>query len=603
MVGKLLRKFGRVVVVFLLFIIFIPTIGSANEISNVSVDVQLQSSGTAHIVEKWQADLDEGSELYKPLTLESNQTIENYEVKINGQEMTEVANWDIDGDFDEKAYQYGQHENELNWGISEYGENTYEISYDITNFIAQTSTYQMIYWEFITDEMEPSPENVTLTIHSDKGELTPQDYRLWGFGYQGTAEFTSDGQILAQSSEPFGSSSHLTLLIRLPDGQFPTQFQLDKSFDDYVKEAFEGSHYSFDDYDPDATQEELTNVSEDPMSTGEKLLIGGIGTIGGIGLISAGVVGYNYRKAYKQRKKVYPTLEERSKQLSGEYYRELPYPSFELGCILLLTLDDHNTSHGYSEDGSSEITENILTATILWFVFNEYLVMVPGEKHQELQLTGKTDVPETFCRFYKILEAVSDNDGIIKQKRLKKYIERHYQKLESYLDDLEAESQMWMFNHQYLFKQLQAKKKSEESDLDRANSSSVFPLTEEGLVLRDNLVRFYNYLLDYSLLNERSASEVYIWDELMIFAASLGILDEVEKEFTKLYPQYRQESIFINNRGMTFTDYYIISHLMDQSRATGYLKAHPNLSSGSGGSASFGGGGGSFGGGTGGGVR
>ncbi|MHA6380876.1 hypothetical protein ACX3VT_04895 [Aerococcus sanguinicola] len=107
------------------------------------------------------------------------------------------------------------------------------------------------------------------------------------------------------------------------------------------------------------------------------------------------------------------------------------------------------------------------------------------------------------------------------------------------------------------------------------------------------------HLADYSLLNERGAKEVGLWDQMMLYAGAYGILEEVEKEFEKVYPNYYQYSSF---NQVPLMNYYWISRSINQS----YVKATSMSevsSSGGGGFTSIGGGGGSFGGGSGGGVR
>lgn len=50
------------------------------------------------------------------------------------------------------------------------------------------------------------------------------------------------------------------------------------------------------------------------------------------------------------------------------------------------------------------------------------------------------------------------------------------------------------------------------------------------------LLGLKNFLLDYSLINERSHIEVKVWESYLIYAQLLGITDKVNTEFKKLYP-------------------------------------------------------------------
>src|SRR5699024_8883585 len=121
-----------------------------------------------------------------------------------------------------------------------------------------------------------------------------------------------------------------------------------------------------------------------------------------------------------------------------------------------------------------------------------------------------------------------------------------------------------------------------------------YELTTKGLELEEHVHKFANYLRDYSLLNEHEAVNVKIWDEIMIWAAMLGLTKVVQTQFKKIYPDYVNESVY---SGSTIYYAYAFSSSTSSSRTLGN-----SASSGGGGSSSSGGGGGSFGGGSGGGT-
>ena len=50
------------------------------------------------------------------------------------------------------------------------------------------------------------------------------------------------------------------------------------------------------------------------------------------------------------------------------------------------------------------------------------------------------------------------------------------------------------------------------------------------------------FLLDFSTMPEREYFEVHIWEEYLMFAELLGIADKVEEQFSKLYPNFNQET-------------------------------------------------------------
>ncbi|MDK6421238.1 DUF2207 domain-containing protein, partial [Aerococcus urinae] len=100
------------------------------------------------------------------------------------------------------------------------------------------------------------------------------------------------------------------------------------------------------------------------------------------------------------------------------------------------------------------------------------------------------------------------------------------------------------------------------------------------------------------------AQEVALWDRLLIYAAVLGIAEEVAKEFASLYPDFEKQSVYSGANDINFWQYYYIANAMNRSYSQSLAPEMTSaMSSGGGGFSSFGGGGGAFGGGGGGGAR
>ena len=53
-------------IIFTLVLMLIPSIILANEISNIDIDIYVDNEGVAHVTEKWDTSLYEGTEGYKP---------------------------------------------------------------------------------------------------------------------------------------------------------------------------------------------------------------------------------------------------------------------------------------------------------------------------------------------------------------------------------------------------------------------------------------------------------------------------------------------------------------------------------------------------------
>ena len=187
-------------------ILLVPSIAMANSIKNIDIDIYVDSIGTAHVTEIWDTYLNEGTEGYKPYYNLGNSKISNFKVKLDNKDYTFNDNYDINASFDSKKYTNGFHyiSNgiELCFGISKYGNNTYHISYDISNFVVKTSDdYQMIYWTLFPYDYNPSPSNINIKIHSDFKYEDTLD--VWGYGKYGAPCYVYDGVIEMTSDERY----------------------------------------------------------------------------------------------------------------------------------------------------------------------------------------------------------------------------------------------------------------------------------------------------------------------------------------------------------------------------------------------------------------
>ena len=131
---------------------------------------------------------------------------------------------------------------------------------------------------------------------------------------------------------------------------------------------------------------------------------------------------------------------------------------------------------------------------------------------------------------------------------------------------------------------------------------------------RENLIKFKNFLEEFTMVSDRDAIEVKLWKSYMVYAQLFGIADRVAKNFQKLYPADFEKYV----QGMGLTNYTMFTNVLsntNRSASAMLNKAYEakSASSSSGGSgwssrggggfSSFGGGGGFSGGGHGGGSR
>jgi len=499
--------------------------------------------------------LSEGTENFIVIDNLGESTITDFSVYEDGKMYDYVDDWDINWSREQKTFKNGvikeKEHYELAWGIGEYGKHEYELTYTVTEFIKQLEDSQMMFWQFVNSDTNIPPQRVAVTIETDKS-LAEGSERIWAFGFDGDIHF-EDGKIVAKSNTPLSESDYVTILTEFPNSNFGTNDVIDQTFEEVKEQAFEGSDYTSSSY---SLIREIFMI----------ILIPSL-FMGGLILLFL----FLTRRLDKKKRKKY----------EGKYEREVPYdgnPFMAYGTLDMYQFTDLN---------------NLLSAFILQWIKEERLRVVPvlkkgifrNKEVTELQLAengadGLEGSEEELFNFF----VSASTDGVLQPKDFKKWSKRNYELVSEWESELIDKAQATFEEEGFL--------KLEEAEA-YGESYKKNIITDKTEVFKDNVHMFKNYLNDFSLLNEREPVNVKLWDELMIWAALLGLTEVVYKEFKELYPKYEQESMYTYASLSTATAYAgRMNHAVTSAR-----------SSGAGGAASFGGGGGSYGGGSGGGTR
>ena len=552
---RIQKLFNTSVIVLLVTGIF--SLGEVNasthELEELDIHVFIEEDGSAIITEKRVAMLSEGTESYIIIGNLGESTITDFKVYEDGKVYDYVEDWDVDWTREKKTFKNGVIEDnehyELVWGIGEYGKHEYELTYTVTDFIKQLEDSQMLFWQFVNSETNIPPQNVTVTIETDQ-RLAEESERIWAFGFEGDIHF-KDGKIVAKSNRPLSESDYVTILTEFPNSNFETNDVIDQPFEEIKEQAFEGSDYTND----SLIRFILISILIASLFMGVFLMIH---------VISKRRMNNKIKKKYE-----------------GRHFREVPYDGdvfMAYGALAMFQLSNLN---------------QVLTAYILKWIKEERIIVVPAIKKgvfrdrevTELHLAenGSGGLRDSEAELFNFFVSAS-TDGVLKQKDFTNWSKKHDKLFSKWESDLMDKSLTKFEDEGYL--------KREETELygEPYKKNIVTAKTKE---FKDNVYMFKNCLNDYSLLNEHEPMNVKLWDELIIWAALLGLTETVYKEFKKLYPKYEQESTYSYRTINTATAYSKrIIHAVGSAR-----------SAGSGGSSSPGGGGGSFGGGSGGGTR
>lgn len=554
-------------IIFTLVLFLVPSIILANEIYNIDMNIYVDNNGTAHVTEEWTTNLIQGTEGYKPYYNLGESKISNFKVSINGKEYTYNSDYDINASFNEKKYKNGFHyiDNgvELCFGITKYDKNTYTLSYDISNFVVNTSdNYQMIYWTLFPYDYNPSPERVYIKIYSDFKYADTLD--VWGYGKYGAPTYVYDGYIEMDSESTVYSSEYMTILVKFPKNTFTLNTTVDKTFDEYLNMANEGST---------AYKVQKKSFFRELLNYIPVLISASIPfAIVFIAIRSSIVNGYGYKNNKVINKK--ETL----------LFRDIPCNK-DIYYANTLTKLNNEIFTGYKET-------NIFGAIILKWVKENKVKFINQTKGVFNKETSSIDLTLN-PTFDNVLEKElfdimyeASGDGILETKELEKWNNKHYTKffnLFERINKVEIEK-LKQGNHIYTrANKEECKKKNIMDDTIYEESVKLYGLKK--------------FLDEFSKIDTREVLEVHIWDEYLMFAYIFGIADKVAKQLKNLYPEVlTNQDNYVDFDTLMYINYIstrsVNAATTARSRAESYSSGGGGFSSGGGGGGSFGGGGG-----------
>lgn len=542
----------------------------SNVYESIDIHVQLHEDGSADVTERWVADLYEGSENYIVKENLGKSEIKDFTVTEDGQIYEFIEKWDIEASRGDKAFKNGIVKTkkgvELSWGIGEYGKHEYMIEYTVTNIIKELKDAQMLFWTFSNEGINVPRREIHLEIEAPK-PLHKDDEQIWAFGYSGDIEFI-DGNIVAQTDEPLYEDNYMTILVKFDPDAFMTGDKVNEKFSKIQDQAFKGSEYQ-------GFWERVWGYIKMAL-----YFIAGLIFL---------IVLYMFDRRNKQDQLNVGSPRKFRRRYKEQYYRDYPYDDYYLDAyyfIYKMGLGNFNT---------------ILTSFLLKWIQEDQISIVEsteGMFNRKVQIIkfidDKVDKETAEGRLFYSIQKLAGEKKEVTDRQLAKWSERNYRGLRNWEKRVMKESVYKLLDENHL----QDNKKS-----FLLFTWGGYELTESGKQIEENIYKYVNYLHDFSLLSEREAVNVKLWDEMMIWAAYLNLADVVMKQFKKIYPKYVEETKLKED---TVRRSRRVANEMERSRRRKERAARREerrRSRGEGGRASSGGGSGSYGGGSGGGTR
>lgn len=577
-----LKKLVLVLSIFFAVLLPIPVFASSNDLIEIKMEVYINQDGVARISETWKMDVVEGTENYKVFKNLYGSTIDDFSVvDEKGTTYQYLDEWDVDASRQEKKDKCGIVETdsgyELCYGVGDYGQHSYTMTYTITPFVNQYTDSQGFNWQLISEDMDPSPEEMEIIIKSDY-QFYDKDTNIWGFGYEGQVIFDDNGAIIMKNRDlnnnRLGDINYVNILVQVPDGTYNNAVNKNESFSSVLDDARNGSSYQDD-------------------SSLDFLWIFLVVTIGIIGLIS---MIFLLAKGSKKKGLHFSDGNDELPNIKDvNPFRDIPcnkdiyYFYYVANKAGLISQDDRS---------------GILCAMLLKWIRDDRVNFAMEEgtgwfKKDKYEIDFRGEIPTANIledKMLKYFRQASGSNAILENKEFERWCRNNYEEIEDWFKDLMKYEENKLKSQGILKVQSTYKK---FLGIDIENKVETYePSFRDDILYTMGLKRF---LLDFSSIEEKQVIEVKLWEEYLMFASILGIADEVEKQIGNLCPEFNQYSNIDYTYTMLATRTFMYGGV--RSAASAYSAAHSSSFSGGGGSSSFGGGGGGFSGGGGGGSR
>ena len=547
----------RILLTAAAFLLGVAAFGK-NTVHKVDISLQLQRNGSAVVTEVWDMYVDQATEWYLVRENLGDISIEGLSVKDEtGHKYLTEPEWNSDRSRSEKARRCGIiHKRkgvEICWGIGDYGDRVYTVTYTMTNVVKSLTDADMLHLQLLSPGLSSKPELVEVHIYGPG--LTKDNVRFWGFGFEGWSGFVEDDEAGLPGAIAMGTSGRLSsviVLVRFEKGLFNSPSVQNRGFEDVLAEALDGAHF-----------EDEGDSDDDGAFLG--MLFSMLMVLAGLFTSIAGVL------TSKRR-----VLGCRPSQV--DWCRDVPYGGDLLAANYTLG------RLGEIKKGSS-----FASAMILRMIYRGALeTRNTGNNQVDIFFNDEKAVGlDTESReLYDMLKAASGSDLILQDKEFSRWSKRNCKRVNKWVTD--------------------ASERGSRALRGLGHIGSYF-YTDAGKAEARKLLGFKKFLSDFTLVKERGSREVGLWQDYLVYASLFGIADQVAKELHDIDPKLFEETVSMDYNHTSWLLWHnnqmATAITNAQVRAANAMGRTSGSFGGFGGGTSFGGGGGFSGGGFGGGAR
>lgn len=607
-----------------------------NEIPSLHIEAEIQDNGSVIIRDQRQVLAKTGTEHFISLgSLGESSLLDVTVYDGSKQALDYIYPWNIEASLKEKAGKYGIYQDdgftEISFGLGKHGRSDFLIEYELSNFIFDLEDgHQAFYWQFINPGMDPIQDLEIRVTNASGHHYTFPETRFWAFGHGGGFTEITDQSLIMTAGDSFETDDYVVLLGIFEGRPFNTTSYRYQTSEELIEKAMVGADIdgvtyedfkagqvsqeaapdggvtsgnfissnssSYQEYTDPSQPTRKDRIRESILSVIISILFFFLQprmlvlTVIVIILTYIGLVIY---AIYRDRKDRAPRF--KATVAKDEYYRDIPYHGDFSETEQLTEADISNIISAYILKWFTEGRLQETSTQIGWLFKVDTLGLILNPDAEEPSHPAE-------ARLWKIFLAATGDDQVLDHTELSSYAKKNLNTYLNFVNEIRKQSKAKMMEEGYLQKVI-------EKGFFGLRKKEVIDITDKGQSLLNNIQAFKNYLRDFSLIDEREIKEASLWQDLLIWAAYLGIAEEVYDQFVISNPQFesqtpynreliRQTSSFsytVHQTAMEEHHYRTSSSSSSSSTSRSY--------SGGGGSSASGGGSGASGGGRGGGTR
>lgn len=480
-----------------------PSFVNANHINNINIKVNVLKDGSAVIREVWDVNTYIGESMCTTIRPIGSLNVTDYLVYADG-EILEYKK------FERMHFMYGfgysgSYVNDdgivLCFGKNDMKRHTFNIEYEISDYIVNTDSGQVLYWPLIYNKTVDN-FNIEISTYFDISD----DLELWEFGVDADVSI-NNGKINISSIDKM-KNDYVVLLAKFPDDTFSTGFSVigyrnfDNIYLDAVNKGYESKY-------------------------GSSVISGSVFFwVIVIGLI----IIIPIRMIINKRRNVlngYGYLNNKKIDIDNvPMYRDIPCNKDIYYAYILIRLNKFQ---------HKEI--NILEAIILKWVkekrinFNKI-----KKKNKEIKVIDLTMNPvfdnEFENKLYSMMYDASDN-GILENCEFYKWAKNYDMRFLGLFAKMEVEiiNNLKVDMHIY----------------HRINKNDCkYRYVMDDKIYNDSvkLYGFKKYLEEFSSMDMKEVMELHLWDEYLIFASLFKMSDKISKQLKDVYPDMEELDMY-----------------------------------------------------------